>query len=82
MAKATLAAEGAAIIPATATLYCMGVEVLTVQQWEVPPQHVQSVPHAAQPALCSGQAEGTAAGLGIKAPEVVQVDLSALDAYR
>lgn len=33
VAKSTLAAEGAQVLPASATLYCMGVEVLTVDSW-------------------------------------------------
>jgi hypothetical protein len=32
-AKASLAAEGAQVVPASATLYCMGVQLLTINSW-------------------------------------------------
>jgi hypothetical protein len=33
VAKSTLAAAGAQVLPASATLFCMGAEVLTVDTW-------------------------------------------------
>lgn len=48
MAKATLAAEGAQIVPACASLYCMGVEVLTVSSWDCMQQQQQSAQKAVQ----------------------------------
>jgi hypothetical protein len=68
LAKSTLAAEGAQIVPASATLYCMGVELLTVNTWDCQQQH------ASEPMLRSA-----AAGDG---PCSAAVDLRALDAYR
>lgn len=32
--KSTLAAEGAQVLPATATLYCIGIELVTVRSWQ------------------------------------------------
>jgi hypothetical protein len=73
LAKSTLAAEGAQIVPASATLYCMGVELLTVNTWDCQQQQQQQQ-HASEPMLRSA-----AAGDG---PCSAAVDLRALDAYR
>ena len=69
VAKSTLAADGVQIIPASATLYCMGIEVLAVSSWELAGHSVQG--------MHLQEAQSSAAG-----PGRVEVDLRALQAYK
>jgi hypothetical protein len=84
--KSSLAAEGAQILPATATLYCMGIELISVNSWDCAPITVDQadVQHLQQQGGSSSLAEQQLQEGAASAPQDrgTGVNLQALQAYR
>lgn len=76
LAKASLAAEGAQIVPASATLYCMGLELLTVNSWGCHAMSVGDSEDGVQRPQEQQQQQTLVQG------DTGRVNLRALDAYR
>jgi len=83
VAKASLAAEGVQIVPASATLYCMGIELQIVDSWELLPGHTTASSQLqAQDQQEQEQQERGQQGLSAEAVSKVEVCLRALQPYR